>query len=174
MRVSPGRVFAAIVVTFFFFVSLLFVVQISGVIDPPLDEYNKTTILVETPNNQTECIEVHLAETDRQKRAGLSNRNQIEPMLFINKQETDTTITTRGVRQKFDIVFFDKSKTATRVVHSATPHGPYVRLIEGTTYTESETKYVLELPNGTAESLSIRENATQFRFANCPSATESS
>jgi len=103
------------------------------------------------------CFNIELAQTDTARQAGLMDREPLKPnqgMLFIFPVSEQHPFWMKNMLQNIDIIFLDNDKrvnfiAANQLPCAADKNCPLITSPE-------DTRYVLELPAGTAKKLNLQ------------------
>lgn len=122
-------------------------------------QYNHVGFVEAKIANQTYRLEVADTESEREK--GLSERNGMASgtgMLFAFKQNGDWRIWMVQMRFPIDVLWLNENKQIIHIKHNATP-AEYPEVYKA----GQQSRYVIELPSGTAKMLNLKEGDT-IRF----------
>lgn len=133
-----------------------------GLFLPEPDEYDRTTVAVETDNGEPlATAEVRIADTMYKQYIGLSRTDALaedEGMLFVHGEEADRRYAMRGMEVSIDIVFIDADGRIT-TIYSADAPDTFADRVFYDTY-PGRGKWVLEMPRGWAAEHGIEEGDT--------------
>lgn len=149
MSAHRARVVIIVVITALAFLGLLVVGP--GVLAPPDEAYDRTTV---TFVEQNDTVEVRIADTVHKRYIGLSGTDELERgegMVFVHDVEAEHTYVMRDMDFPIDIVFIDADCRITSMHQADVPEG-------FDWWNERYTglgQYVLEVPMGHMADLAV-------------------